>query len=251
MGSVRHEFLICNDQTGTASSSPLDNTASHVDMNIVNTMLWMQRNAYEPTTIKKVAKLLRHLQRNIDTTNPETVKLYIANKKCSNGHKENLIEAYAIVIRSLGLTWNQPFYQRYDKKRRAPKEEQLNFIINYCRMEMATKLSISKDLGQRPIELTWLTIKDIDLNRVLTQNLFELKTFIDYDLKLDRPERDAVFWKIVGDPIYRILEKGIVENCRNSEKYQKTLFEKIDALINELRPDKELLRERKERGKKP
>ena len=30
-------------------------------------------------------------------------------------------------------------------------------------MEMATKLSISKDLGQRPIELTWLTIKDIDL----------------------------------------------------------------------------------------
>jgi integrase len=133
-------------------------------MNIVNTMLWMQRNACEPTTIKKVAKLLRHLQRNTDTTNPETVKLYIANKKCSNAHKENLIEAYAIVIRSLGLTWNQPFYQRYDKKRRAPKEEQVNFLINHCRMEMATKLSISKDLGQRPIELTWLTIKDIDLN---------------------------------------------------------------------------------------
>jgi DNA-binding HxlR family transcriptional regulator len=89
-----------------------------------------------------------------------------------------------------------------------------------------------------------------DINRVLTQNLFELKTFIDYDLRLDRPERDAAFWKIVGNPLYRMLERGIVEDCRSSEKYKKRLFEKIDALISELRPDKELLREREERRKK-
>jgi hypothetical protein len=114
-------------------------------------------------------------------------------------------------------------------------------LITFDEKEFYNKLS-ERELDE---------VIDKDLNRVLTQNLFELKTFIDYDLKLDRPERDAVFWKIVGDPIYRILEKGIVENCRNSEKYQKTLFEKIDALINELRPDKELIRERKERGKKP
>lgn len=91
---------------------------------------------------------------------------------------------------------------------------------------------------------------DKDLNTVLTQNLFELKTFINYDLKLDKPERDAVFWNFVGNPLYRMLEKRFVEDCRNSEKYRKKLFEKIDALINELRPDKELLREREERGKR-
>lgn len=91
---------------------------------------------------------------------------------------------------------------------------------------------------------------DKDLNRVLTQNLFELKTFIKYDLRLDRPERHAVFWKFVGNPLYRMLERFIVEDCRNSEKYRKKLFEKIDVLINELRPDKELLREREERGKR-
>ena len=89
---------------------------------------------------------------------------------------------------------------------------------------------------------------DKDLNRVLTQNLFELKTFINYDLRLDKPESDAVFWNFVGNPLYRMLEKGIVEDCRNSEKYRKKLFEKIDVLINELRPDKELLREREERS---
>lgn len=31
---------------------------------IVNVMLWMKNNAYEPTTIKRVAKELRHLERN-------------------------------------------------------------------------------------------------------------------------------------------------------------------------------------------
>lgn len=33
---------------------------------------------------------------------------------------------------------------------------------------MALKLSMSKDLGTRPIELTWLTVKDIDLSTGIT-----------------------------------------------------------------------------------
>jgi len=137
-------------------------------MNIVNVMLWMKRNAYEDSTTKKVAKLLRHLQKNCNTKEPEEVKLYIANKTCGNGHKENLIEAYAIHIKSEGRTWEQPFYQRYDKKRRAPKEELIDFLINHFRLEMALKLSMSKDLGTRPIELTWLFVKDIDLSTGIT-----------------------------------------------------------------------------------
>jgi hypothetical protein len=142
-------------------STPLQETQK---MNIANTMLWMMKNAYEQTTIKKIGKLLRHLERNCNASNPEEVKLYIAKKECSNGHKQNLIEAYACFIHSMGLTWEQPFYQRYSKKRKAPKEALIDFLINHARIEMALKLSISKDLGQRPKELTWLTLKDIDLS---------------------------------------------------------------------------------------
>jgi DNA-binding HxlR family transcriptional regulator len=83
-----------------------------------------------------------------------------------------------------------------------------------------------------------------DLCAVLSQNLFELKTYINYDLKLDKPESDAVFWNFIRNPIYRMLEKSIVEDCRTSEEYRKNLFEKIDLLINELRSDRELFRER-------
>jgi hypothetical protein len=144
--------------------SQINPTGTLEKMNITNVMLWMMKNAYEQTTIKKVAKLLRHLERNSDTTNPEEVKLYIAKKECSNGHKQNLIEAYACFIHSSGLAWEQPFYQRYSKKRKAPKEELIDFLINQARIEMALKLSMSRDLGQRPKELTWLKLKDIDLS---------------------------------------------------------------------------------------
>jgi len=91
---------------------------------------------------------------------------------------------------------------------------------------------------------------DKDLNTMLAHNLFELKTFVNYDLKLDRPERDVLFWNFVGNPLYRMMEKGIVENCRNSERYHIRLFEKMDDLRNQIRPDRELLREREEKGKK-
>ena len=132
-------------------------------LNITNVMLWMKKNAYEPTTIKRVAKELRHLEHNCNTSKPEEVKLYIANKTCSNGRKENLIESYAIVIKSLGLKWNQPFYQRHDKKRRSPKEELVQFIINNVNFPMNLKLKMFRDMGERPIELTWLKVQDIDL----------------------------------------------------------------------------------------
>jgi len=127
-------------------------------------MLWMKRNAYQDSTIAKVAKLLRHLQRNCNTAKPEEVKMYVAKKNCSNAHKENLIEAFACYMKSINQKWKQPFYKRYSKKRKAPREPLIDFLINHARLEMKLKLSMSKDLGERPVELTWLVVRDIDLS---------------------------------------------------------------------------------------
>jgi integrase len=132
-------------------------------LNIANIIIWMKKEAYEPTTIQRVVKELKHLERNCNTANPEEVKLYVANKDVSNARKENLIESYNIAIQSLGLTWKKPFYERHDKKRRAPKEELVQFIINHVHFPLNLKLKMSRDLGERPIELTWLKVQDIDL----------------------------------------------------------------------------------------
>jgi len=171
-GSVRHEFLICINQTGTATSSPYKNTTSPpknasspkiASANIINVILWMKKQAYEETTIKATAKRLKHLQKNCLLADPESVKLFVANKKCSNGFKESLIEAYDIYMRSIGETWNKPFYKRYDKLPKIPTEEKLNMLISNASQRMALFLSMSKDLGTRPIELTWLKVSDINL----------------------------------------------------------------------------------------
>jgi len=123
----------------------------------------MKKESYEPTTIKRVVKELKHLERNCNTRNPQEVKLFVASKTCGNARKENLIESYAIILKSLGLTWNQLFYERHDKKRRAPKEELVQFIMNHVKFPLNLKLKMSRDLGERPIELTWPKVQDIDL----------------------------------------------------------------------------------------
>jgi hypothetical protein len=49
-------------------------------LNITNIIIWMKKEAYEPTTIQRVVKELKHLERNCNIAKPEEVKLYIANK---------------------------------------------------------------------------------------------------------------------------------------------------------------------------
>jgi integrase len=96
--------------------------------------------------------------------NPENVKVFIASKQCSNGFKESLIEAYAIYCKANNISWNKPFYERYDRQPKIPSEEKLNMIIANSSKRLALILSIIKDLGLRPIEVTWLKVKDIDLD---------------------------------------------------------------------------------------
>jgi hypothetical protein len=80
-----------------------------------------------------------------------------------------------------------------------------------------------KELGERI---------EVDLREVLKINLNELKAFVNYNLRIDEKESDAEFWRFVGNPLYRILEKNIAEKCRDSDRYRKTFFEKIKSLLD-------------------
>jgi len=167
----------------------------------------MKKNGYADTTIKATGKRLRHLQKNCNLQDPEDVKGHIANKQCSNAYKESLIEAYAILMKSINKEWKQPFYKKYDKLPKIPTTEHLNMLISHATTRMALILSISKELGTRPIELTWLKIKDINLQngtvniksakhcnaRILklkTRTLDMLKQYIN---KKDLKQNDRLF----------------------------------------------------------
>ena len=111
----------------TQASQTQSENGNQKTLNIVNIMLWMKKNAYEETTIRKTAKLLRHLQRHCNTADPEEVKLYVAGKPPQqNGYKENLIEAYDKYIQSEKLSWEKPFTADIARNVRQ-KEELVNF----------------------------------------------------------------------------------------------------------------------------
>ena len=79
-----------------------------------------------------------------------------------------------------------------------------------------------------------------ELNSSYGLFVHELKNFIQYDLKLDKTESDADFWKLVGNPMYRMHERSIVETCRKSKRYKEKLFEQIDFIIDLLKHRKHL-----------
>ncbi|MCW3980275.1 MAG: tyrosine-type recombinase/integrase [Candidatus Bathyarchaeota archaeon] len=172
-------------RSGTASSSPTEITASptHKGIQIANVLWYMKKNAYADTTIRATGKRLRHLQNNCNLTDPEDVKGYIANKQCSTAYKETLIEAYDRLMRSINQEWTKPFYARYDKLPRIPTEEKINMLISNANTRIALFLSMSKDLGTRPIELTWLQLKDINLENGIV-NITSAKHCVGRTLKL-------------------------------------------------------------------
>jgi len=137
-------------------------TASHSDK-VFATLWFMKKEAYCDTTVKAVGKRLKHIAKNCLIGNPEFVKGFIAQKECSPAFKESLVEAYDLYCRANGIAWSKPFYQRYDKQPKIPSEEKLNLIIANSSKKFALVFSMMRDLGTRPIELTWLKVKDIDL----------------------------------------------------------------------------------------
>jgi integrase len=123
----------------------------------------MQKEAYADSTMQAVNKRLKALSKHCSLENPEIVKSFVAQKKCSPAFKESLVEAYDLYCRANGIAWNKPFYERYDKMPKIPTEEKLNMIIANASKKFALILSMMRDLGTRPIELTWLKLRDVDL----------------------------------------------------------------------------------------
>jgi len=104
----------------------------------------MKKNAYADSTIEATCKRLKHLSKYCNLDNPENVKVFIANKQCSNGFKESLIETYALYCKANNIVWNKPFYERYDRQPKIPSEEKLNMIIANSSKRLALILSIMR-----------------------------------------------------------------------------------------------------------
>lgn len=72
-----------------------------------------------------------------------------------------------------------------------------------------------------------------DVEYLLVSSFLELKELVAYELSLEEFDSDDVFWKLVGNPMYRMLEKSIAGKSRDCPRYKEKLFGKIEAMRTE------------------
>jgi len=125
----------------------------------------MKNNGLSKCTIKTYDKALFYLSKHADLNKPEQVKQYIANKQTSTSHKKNLCLAYNKYCKYYKIEWQMPKYTQQAKMIRIPTKAQIESLIASASPMLSIKLTISKETGLRPIELSNLKAKDIDLEQ--------------------------------------------------------------------------------------
>ena len=130
---------------------------------IIEFMLYMQRQGFRPTTIKTRAERLSILMNaGADINNPEDVKLVISERKCSAGHKKNIVLAYDTYMRMKNKRWDAPKYKPIQRLPFIPYESELDQLISCVGRRMSIFLAVLKATGADPSEALEIRWKDID-----------------------------------------------------------------------------------------
>jgi len=161
-------------------------------------VVWkLKKQGRKESTLVAISRKLRYLEKHVDLGQPERVKEFIANLQCSDGHKDNLVDAYSHYANSNGLQWSKPRYVREERVTRVPKEEDINKIISHSTLKYAVAYSLVRDTGMRPVELGMLRVKDVDLD---TGEVYPItaKHGAERVLKM-RPSTLAMFKKYVAE----------------------------------------------------
>jgi integrase len=124
----------------------------------------MKKDNKSNYTINFTRKALAFLSKHTSLAEPEAVKLVIAELKASDGYKRNLCIAYNKYAKFYNITWNMPKYREEAKNITLPTKEKIQMLIAEAGYLLSTKLQLSMETGLRPVELTKLKVKDLDLD---------------------------------------------------------------------------------------
>jgi integrase len=130
---------------------------------ILNVLVQMKKDNKSDYTINFTRKALSYLSKHASLAEPEAVKMLIATLKTSDGYKRNLCIAYNKYCKFYNIAWNMPIYREPAKNITLPTREKIQMLIADAGELLSTKLTLSMETGLRPVELTRLKVKDLDL----------------------------------------------------------------------------------------
>ena len=129
---------------------------------------WLKKQGYADVTVKMNASIIRILyKRGADIFNPESVKEVIAKQRWSENRRKNVINAYDLFAKFMGLQWEKPKCRPERKIPFIPTEEELDALIAASGKKLAAMLQLLKETGMRVGEARRLKWTDIDFKRKL------------------------------------------------------------------------------------
>jgi integrase len=124
----------------------------------------MKKDNKSDYTINFNRKALSFLSKHTSLAEPEAVKLFIAELKTSNSYKRNLCIAYNNYCKFYNIAWNMPSYMPEARNIALPTKGKIEMLIAAAGYILSTKLELSMKTGLRPVELSRLRVKDIDID---------------------------------------------------------------------------------------
>jgi len=109
------------------------------------------------------------------------------------------------------------------------KENEKNLSKGLRRLNITRKEFLANFSDERINDLV-----EKDMAYLLVSSILELKETVTFDLSRNF-NSDEAFWKLVGNPMYRMLEKSIAMKCRDSPRYKEKLFSRLNSVIQEFR----------------
>ena len=116
--------------------------------------------------MKTRVKLIKQLtKQSVNILDGEDVKKAIAIKKCSEGHKQGITQAYVSFTKMLNIEWDAPRYIHVKTLPFIPIEAELVALISGCSKKISVSLQLLKETGMRIGETWLLKWTDLDTER--------------------------------------------------------------------------------------
>ena len=130
----------------------------------------LKKQGKSESTIKTQCGSIRNLYNlAADLNNAESVKEIVALKECSNGTKQNLINAYRNFATYMGIKLSEmPKYRAKSKLPFIPTESELDQLIACAGPKLQPYLQTLKETFARAGEIAALKWRDVDLERHIT-----------------------------------------------------------------------------------
>ncbi|MEM3773458.1 MAG: site-specific integrase [Candidatus Bathyarchaeia archaeon] len=134
----------------------------------------LKRLGYSETYLKNMVNILLRFSRHVNIDDPNEVLSYINRLKAMDSYKANLCDYYRHYAEHYQIPFTKPKYRRDHKLPYVPTKAELDLFIAHSKKKYALIYSILRDTGIRPIELSNIKLKDIDLDKG-TINIFSAK----------------------------------------------------------------------------